>query len=253
MEELPHKSGIYKITNKINGNVYIGQAVDIYNRYHLHHKYDYKNEKYRNYKIYQAFKKYGIENFKVEVVELCSPKLLDEREIFWIKYYNSFKDGYNGTAGGQYWSPKIHSEETEEKRRETREKNKSLQGENHPRAKLSNSEVYFLRERYIQGESISKIYEDYKDKYSLGGFKRVILGKAYKTVGNIPKKEDIRRTNAVFTKEQVISIRKDYYQKNFTLAELARKYGVTSSTIRKIVDRITYPYVMDNIDKKSIN
>lgn len=43
-ELLPHASGIYKITNLINGKVYIGQSKDIYNRYHYHHKYEYTNE-----------------------------------------------------------------------------------------------------------------------------------------------------------------------------------------------------------------
>lgn len=42
------------------------------------------------------------------------------------------------TTGGSYFAPKIFSKETEEKRKKTREQNKSLQGENHPRAKLSN-------------------------------------------------------------------------------------------------------------------
>ena len=74
-DNLPHKSGIYKITNLINNHSYIGQAVDIYKRYHYHHKYDYKNEKYTSFQIYQAFNKYGLDNFEIEVVELCDTNL----------------------------------------------------------------------------------------------------------------------------------------------------------------------------------
>ena len=55
-KSLPHESGIYKITNLINGHSYIGQAKDIYNRYNKHHQYDYKNEKYSTYPLYQALK-----------------------------------------------------------------------------------------------------------------------------------------------------------------------------------------------------
>lgn len=44
--------------------------------------------------------KYGIENFRFEIVELCDEKDLDDREIYWIDYYNSYLQGYNETLGG---------------------------------------------------------------------------------------------------------------------------------------------------------
>lgn len=69
------------------------------------------------------------------------------------------------TEGGTTFSLNIHSAETEEKRRKTREKNQSLKSENHPRAKLTNEEVFNIRQRYRDGEHSSSIYEDYKDIY----------------------------------------------------------------------------------------
>ena len=90
--------GIYKIQNLINGKVYIGQSINIERRFHQH-KYDDS----QNSVIHRAIKKYGIENFSFEVIEECNYKDLDEREIFWIKYYNSSNknNGYNLTLGGQ--------------------------------------------------------------------------------------------------------------------------------------------------------
>ena len=94
--------GIYKITNKINGKIYIGQSVDIYRRW--------KDEKTRafnqnsseyNTKKSRAFRKYGLENFLFEVVEECSKEQLDEKERFWINKYDSYTNGYNETLGGQ--------------------------------------------------------------------------------------------------------------------------------------------------------
>lgn len=41
-----------------------------------------------------------MENFSFEIVEECSEKFLDEREKYWISYYNSFENGYNATIGG---------------------------------------------------------------------------------------------------------------------------------------------------------
>lgn len=91
--------GIYKITNLINGKVYIGQSIDIKRRWQ-----DHRNKKYwrkRDYVLYRAFYKYGIENFSFEVLECCGMSDLDEREIFYIQKYNSFYKGYNMTTGGQ--------------------------------------------------------------------------------------------------------------------------------------------------------
>lgn len=87
-------SGIYKIENLINGKKYIGQSIDIQRRFNEH-----KRDK-DNCRIHQALRKYGINNFSFEVVEECPTILLDEREKYWIKYYDSFNNGYNATTGG---------------------------------------------------------------------------------------------------------------------------------------------------------
>lgn len=97
-------TGIYKITNQVNGKNYIGQAVDIERRWH-DHRSKYKNPKneQHNSLLYKAIKKYGIENFTFEIIEECLKNELDEKEKYWIKYYDSFNSdkGYNLTEGGQ--------------------------------------------------------------------------------------------------------------------------------------------------------
>ena len=97
--------GIYKITNLINGKVYIGQSIDIQKRwkYHLSDAF-YKNAPDYNCIFHQAIRKYGKESFKFEVLEECSPEDLNSREKFYINYYKSFSNnhefGYNMTPGG---------------------------------------------------------------------------------------------------------------------------------------------------------
>lgn len=91
--------GIYKIENLINHHKYIGQSVNIHSRWRRHCA-DAKNENQTS-SLYQAIKKYGIENFSFEILEECPRDLLDEREKYWIKFYNSYFDGYNETLGGQ--------------------------------------------------------------------------------------------------------------------------------------------------------
>ena len=75
--------GIYKFTCKINNKVYIGQSVNIENRFKSHlNNYNNKNLKDYNTKFYRALRKYGISNFSFEIVEEVKNKeLLNNREI----------------------------------------------------------------------------------------------------------------------------------------------------------------------------
>ena len=246
IENLPASSGIYMVVNMINHKKYIGQSKNIKKRFQSHHLVDYKNENNCNYntKFYQAIRKYGIDNFEVIVLQLCKEEELDDLEIKFIKEFDTFKNGYNSTEGGQFWSPNIHSEEIEAKRQKTREKNKSLMSENHPRAKLTNQQVWDIRQRYIDGESIKDIYQDFKDLYSSQQtFKRIVLGQAYVTVGNIPNKEQIRHTNAKLTDVQVKEIRNSYKKGVISYRELGEKYGLSESSIAAIIKRETYKNV----------
>lgn len=93
--------GIYKITNLINGKCYIGQSINIEKRWKNHQVVATNpNDNGYNYPLYQAIRKYGQKNFSWEVIEECDKNSLDEREIYWISYYNSYNNGYNQTLGG---------------------------------------------------------------------------------------------------------------------------------------------------------
>lgn len=93
--------GIYKYQNNINGKVYIGQAVDIQARYRGHKSSSFNpRDKDYNMVIHQAIRKYGLENFSFEVIEECEREQLNEREVYWIAYYDSYRKGYNATEGG---------------------------------------------------------------------------------------------------------------------------------------------------------
>lgn len=94
--------GIYKFLNIITNEVYIGQSIFVEERIKQHlQKYNVPTESDYNCKFHKALREYGIENFTVEVIEECSLDELNEREIYWIEYYNSFSHGYNGTRGGK--------------------------------------------------------------------------------------------------------------------------------------------------------
>jgi len=91
---------IYKIENLVNGKVYVGQTVKK-PKYRLHrHKAELLNNNHSNDYFQRAFNKYGLESFKASIIEQVHVDLLDEREVYWIKYYR-LKDGvYNLEGGG---------------------------------------------------------------------------------------------------------------------------------------------------------
>lgn len=105
---------IYKITNKVNGKVYIGQTRNGFNKrynadgegiervYNSNLKNKEKSQ-YYNFKLVKDIEKYGFENFEViEVFDIAqSQEELDNKEMKWIKEFDCYKKGYNKTLGGE--------------------------------------------------------------------------------------------------------------------------------------------------------
>lgn len=106
--------GIYKITNLKNYHCYIGQSRDIEKRWYGHKIVSCNtNDKRYDYPLYRAFRKYGLDNFSFEVLEECSIKELNDKETYWIRYY---QPEYNQTIGGDYQvvSQKLTYEQVQE-------------------------------------------------------------------------------------------------------------------------------------------
>jgi len=102
---------IYKITNTINNKIYIGQTIGtIEKRFHQHKI----NSKTKNYPLYNAFKKYGIENFTITKICKCNNiEELNELEEFLIQEMGCLSpNGYNLASGGSNFK---HNKETKQK------------------------------------------------------------------------------------------------------------------------------------------
>ena len=95
--------GIYKITNKQNNKIYIGKSKSVEDRW-IYHTSHHNDSKEWNKILYKAFRKYGIDNFNFEIIEPMDEKTYDKfgnnREQYWIIYYDSLNNGYNETNGG---------------------------------------------------------------------------------------------------------------------------------------------------------
>ena len=92
---------IYKITNKVNGKSYIGQTIQNVKERFYQHCATKCSQAILNMVIHKAITKYGKSNFTIEVIEEVESANLNDRERYWIKYYDSYNNGYNSTEGGQ--------------------------------------------------------------------------------------------------------------------------------------------------------
>lgn len=92
---------IYKIWNEINDKVYIGQTTTSLQQRWKEHHYACHSIRHKNQHLYLAMRKYGEKFFHIEEVEQCENILLNEREIYWIDFFDSYNQGYNMTLGGE--------------------------------------------------------------------------------------------------------------------------------------------------------
>lgn len=91
---------IYKIVNDINNKIYVGKTSLTIEERFKQHKKDSTRERNEKRPLYNAMNKYGIEHFHIELIEECDWEESDEKEKYWIQCYNSYKNGYNATLGG---------------------------------------------------------------------------------------------------------------------------------------------------------
>lgn len=238
--------GIYKYTNKTNGHCYIGQSINIERRKssHLTSAFNSNTSDY-NSQFHQAIRKYGINNFDFEILaelskEEYSKEFLDELEKFFIKYYDSFKNGYNATEGGNSNGP-----------------NNIKTGESNGRSLLTETDVRYIRECYNEKIPFRIVYEEFKNKISKRGFQKVWWFDTWQHIcpeyhseenkywhshnSKANSSEVAAKNKRKFNSEEVLNMRKDYDQ-GMSPKQIWLKYSPDSSwsTIYNIITRKTY-------------
>jgi len=146
---------IYLLKNKINRKIYIGKTNNLYKRLSAH-----KNDRRSITHLTNAIDKYGIDNFECQIIEEnISKEKIKEKEIFYIKEFDSYKsNNYNSTAGGDgFLSGKDHPfygkkrpKEVIKKISQTKKKNHPFKGKKIPWLKGPPfGEKHFLAKEYI--------------------------------------------------------------------------------------------------------
>lgn len=144
------KCGIYIIKNTINDKVYVGQSVNIQARWYAHCNSAKRNTQDSHVQIHAAMKTLGIKNFFYEVLEECKIEDLNKREQYYIQQYDSYKNGYNMTLGGE-----------------------SNRYETNGRAILTLSQVQEIRLMYDAHIPFRDAYARYRGIISKSGFRKV--------------------------------------------------------------------------------
>ncbi len=243
--------GIYKITNLINGKSYVGQSVDIDKRWKREkedanninsHSYDYP--------LMRAFRKYGVDHFSFEIIEECKIEELNEKEVYWISFYDTFFHGYNQTLGGDATSREPKEKiigiindlvNTDMFQKDIAAKwdisEEMVQGINtgrywhhcsdYPLRKPKIAKVYYCKEcgkEISRGSSLcKKCYGELKSYNMLNGIDKI--NKNYNS--NIPEKE-------------ILS--KQLYDNNGNFTAVAKLYNVSDNAIRKWCIKHGMPY-----------
>lgn len=229
--------GIYKFLNPITNKVYIGQSIDIRSRYQAH-KSNHLNPNYINYNayFYKALRKYGFENFNFEIIEECESSLLDEREKYWINYYNSYNNGYNMTKGGDFNPSKVP--EIVQKRTEKllNDSNINKKLASYGNSKLTKDDIIKIRTAYKEGKTFSDTYNLFKDKISYSGFQQCWRGKTWTDImPEVYEERKIENTGGSKLNSNIIKQVRLDYMNGVSKDKISKKYNINKPNLNRIL------------------
>lgn len=238
-------TGIYKIENKINGKIYIGQSVWIEKRWVTHkntatNKY---SQSY-NYPLYKAIRKYGLDNFIFAVIEECEIYNLNQREIYWIDFYKSYDKnfGYNLTMGGNHSHPIALTFD------EVEEIIKLLAETSLTQEEISN--LYNISQRTVSSINNGETWKRENVVYPIRNENKINKINTCPSCGKIISKESSHcKQCSSFSQRKVERPNRETLKneiRNCSFLSLSKKYNVSDNAIRKWCEKYNLPY------KKSI-
>ena len=226
--------GIYKIENKINGKIYIGQSVNIERRWKDHRV----RSKYKNEILYDDIREYGIENFNWIIIEECNKTELKNKEKYYIKLYNSlYPYGYNKALGSG--TPiKLNYEQAKEIKKALKETNET---------EISLAKKYKVHKNMITGINVGRFWFDENINYPIrpmaflfckkcGGkiHSHNISGLCIKCYNE--SRRNNSKINSKITKEELKKLIREY-----SFLQIGKMFNVTDNAIRKWCDHYNLP------------
>lgn len=209
--------GIYKVIDLRNQKViYVGQSIDIEDRICQH-------KRRTQQLIDQYIHNEGLDNFSFETIEICDVSQLEEREIYWISFYNTMRpNGYNCVLGTPVGYNSI--------------------GENNTRACVNEEQVRQMREQ-CQTKTKLEVWKNYSNLISYDAFRKIIDGMTWKHLPILDSKPELRsdRKRCKLTEEQVKDIRYRSEVLKQSRQEISQTYNwITTKSISRILNYETW-------------
>jgi group I intron endonuclease len=208
---------IYRITNRVNGKVYVGQTRVPKRRWTDH---QYAAKKNVDTYFYSAVRKYGASNFEYEIMEVCTLAQADDREMYWIRRLRATDKeyGYNtsigGTNGNNSTSQEVRDKISRAKKGVSTGPCPPERAENIRRAKLASG--------YRHTEETKQKIKDNRNVVSLTPeWRKNISEGLLRSVRYILGNEDVIAIISMLTAGQ-------------TVASIAKQYGVSWRTIDRV-------------------
>lgn len=225
---MERKIYIYKITNLINNKIYIGQSVSTKHRWQAHKR----SVKKPTQVIHHALAKYGIDNFKFEVIASCLDQdTANDTETVIVFQENSLiPNGYNVSNGGST-APK-----TEEWKQKMSSKMKGKHFSPETEFRKGHQHIPEVLAVISAKNTGHKAWNKDLPKEKQPWFGRII---SEEHRNNLSK----ANRGGKFSEEQIHQIRKEYWMDNISSIDLGKKYQVSEATIRDIAKLRIYDQI----------
>lgn len=214
------RPGIYAINNLVNGKKYIGQSTNLYHR-QCGHMTNLNNNMHPNQHLQNAWNKYGKEQFEFIIIEYCSIEKLNEKEKYWIDYYQSNIMGYN-----------IRIDATS---------NRGLKWSDEHRKKMMkiiNNPNGWYKNHSIPESTLKKAHEASKNKIwtqeERERFSKINKGKTVADTSNMKKAQTGENNNGAKLTEKEVEEIIYLLSCKYTVRTIAKAYEVCESTISAI-------------------
>lgn len=234
--------GIYKVTNKLNGKIYIGKSIDIKRRWQEHiresnvcsDKWILNDRGVRTY-FHSAIRKYGEDNFIWEIIEECDEEQLNEKEKYWIQQFQSNTSalGYNMTIGGDGYN--------------------NGKGEKAPSCKITLEECNLIKQK-LKERWTAKQIQQLIPQIGESAISDINYGNTWFDENeNYPI--SINNGHRKWSDNEAMEIKRRY-AKGETINALAIEFGVRQETISALVNGKSYtnlPIIDREVDWKRIS
>lgn len=191
---------IYKITNKINNKVYIGQTTKTISERFQRHKNDALSNRLNTH-LAKAIRKYGVENFIIEQIDTAKTQQeLTEKEYYWINFYDATHKGYNETDSMKKCGGNTYKNKTPQELAQISEKIRaSKMGGKNPNAKKVKCKSIKTQKEY-HFESFSEMQSFFKENQH-----------------NFITRRCTHKTKCLYKEEWLIAYEEEEYDKNISI------------------------------------